>query len=113
MQVGRCGADCGADLEVPDLAALRQALPGLWQHPARSTSFRLPRESFTPEPPHWVPAVAMGQGVDEGKAELLERVAGEEPAAAGIAAADELPREARQQQQEEARSREIAIAAGR
>lgn len=92
------------------MAALRQALPGLWQHPARSESRRLSRDSFTPEPPYWVPAVAMAQGVDEEETERLEKVAGEKPAAA----VEQLPREAGQQQPlEEARSREIAVAAGR
>ena len=89
-QVGRCGADCGADLEVPNLAALRQALPGLWQHPSSSSSIRLSPRGSTPATPWGVPAVAKGQGVEE------------EP----------LDRSASGQLLEESRSQEITVAAG-
>lgn len=89
-QVGRCGADCGADLEVPNLAALRQALPGLWQRPSCSSSIHLPPGTSTPATARGVPPVAMGQGVQE---ELLE----------GPASGQLL---------KESRSQEITVAAG-
>ena len=90
-QVGRCGANCGADLEVPNLAALRQALPGLWQHPSSSSSIHLPPGASTPATGRGVPPVAKGQGVQE---ELPD----------GSASGQLLV---------ESRSQEIAVAAGK
>ena len=75
---------------MPNLAALRQALPGLWQHPSCSSSIHLPPGTSTPDTARGVPPVAKGQGVQEEQ----------EASASG-------------QLLEESRSQEITVAAGK